>query len=72
VRVFTATLLVEKGWSPLISIFHQPYHPRVSPFTRRKDESVSRVLCVRVLIPTKGLGGAALVGGVLQVKTLAA
>jgi hypothetical protein len=45
---------------------HQPYHPRVNPFTRSEHESVSRVLCVHVLAPTEGLGDAALVGGVLQ------
>jgi hypothetical protein len=31
-----------------------------------EDESVSRVICVRVLAPTEGLGGASLVGEVLQ------
>jgi hypothetical protein len=35
-------------------------------FTQSEDESVSMVLCVRMLVPTEGLGGAALVGGVLQ------
>jgi hypothetical protein len=38
----------------------------LNPFTRSEDESVCRVLCVRVLAPTEGLGGAALVGRVLQ------
>jgi hypothetical protein len=51
---------VEPTYKPL-------YHPRVNPFTRSEDESVSRVLCVRVLAHTEGLGGAALVGGVLQI-----
>jgi hypothetical protein len=37
---------------------------------RSEDESVSRVLCVRVLAPTEGLGGAALVGGVLQLSMM--
>jgi hypothetical protein len=54
VRVFSATLLVEQGWSQLISP------------TRSEDESVSRVLCVHVLAPTEGLGGATLVGMVLH------
>jgi hypothetical protein len=65
VRVFSATLLVEQGWRQLISLCPSE-HPRVNPFIRSEDESVSRVLCVRVLVPTEGLGGAALVGGVLQ------
>jgi hypothetical protein len=59
VRLFSATLLVEQGWSHV----HQPYHHRVNPLTRREDENVSRVLCARVLA---GLGGAALVSRVLQ------
>jgi hypothetical protein len=42
------------------------HHPLVDPFTRDENESVSRVLCVRMLAPTEGLCGAALVGGVLQ------
>jgi hypothetical protein len=54
---------VEPTYKPFV---HQPYHPWVNPFTRNEDESVSRVLCVRVLAPTEGLGGAALVGRVLQ------
>jgi hypothetical protein len=53
--MFSATLLVEQGWNQLISFLHKPYHPRVNPFTRSEDESVSSVLCVRVLAPTEGL-----------------
>jgi hypothetical protein len=54
---------MEPTYKPL-STSHLP--PSVNPFTRSEDESVSRVLCVRVLAPMEGLGGAALVGGVLQ------
>jgi hypothetical protein len=57
---------LSKGGANLEGFVHQPYHPRVNPFTRSEDESVSRVLCVRVLAPTEGLSGAALVGRVLQ------
>jgi hypothetical protein len=55
VRVFSVTLLVEQRWSQLISFCPPTKHPRVNPFTRSEDESVSKVL---------GLGGATLVGGV--------
>jgi hypothetical protein len=70
VHVFSATLLVEQGWSQLISLCPPAIPPRVNPFTWSKDESVSRVLCVRVLAPTEGLGGAALVRQVLQQGTI--
>jgi hypothetical protein len=54
---------VEPTYKPL-STSHTTL--RVNPFTRSEDESVTRVICVRVLTPTEGLGGAALVGGVSQ------
>jgi hypothetical protein len=46
------------------------FHPQIKPFTQSEDESVSRVLCVCVFAPTEGLGGAALVGGLLQSSLL--
>jgi hypothetical protein len=54
---------VEPTYKPL-STSHTTL--RLTLFTRSEDESVSRVLCVRVLAPTEGLGGAALVVRVLQ------
>jgi hypothetical protein len=41
---------------PTYKFLSTSHHPRVNPFTRSEDESVSRVLCVLVLAPTEGLG----------------
>ena len=52
--MFSTTLLVEQGWSQLISLCPPAIASLDYPFRRSEDESVSEVLYVSRLAPQNG------------------